>query len=88
MTIIIQPLFMSMNTDKLKQLCADRLTNLETQLAELLTYCEQLRLENQSLRAREIELPAERDGSIQRNEPAHSQTEAMRLESLENPDEQ
>lgn len=71
MSITIQPLFMSMNTDKLKQLCANRLATLETRLADLLAYCEQLRLENQSLHAREIELLAERDGSIQQKEQAH-----------------
>ena len=90
MSITIQPLFMSMNIDKLKQLCANRLATLETQLAALLAYCEQLRLENQSLHAREIELLAERDGLIQKNEQARSRIEAMvmRLKSLENSNEQ
>jgi len=90
MTITIQPLFTSMNIDKLKQLCANHLTSLETRLAALLAYCEQLRLENQSLRAREIELLAERDGSIQQNEQARTRIDAMvmPLQGLEDTHEQ
>jgi cell division protein ZapB len=79
-----------MNTDKLKQLCANHLTSLETGLADLLAHCEQLRLENQSLRAREQELLAERDSLIQKNEQARTRIEAMvmRLKGLGDPNEQ
>ncbi len=90
MTITIQPLLTSMNIDKLKQLCANHLATLDTRLAALLAYCEQLRLENQSLHAREHELLAERDGLIQNNEQARTRIDAMvmRLKNLENSNEQ
>lgn len=90
MTITIQPLFTSMNTDNLKQLCANHLTSLETRLTDLLAHCEQLRLENQSLRSREQELLAERDSLIQKNEQARTRIEAMvmRLKGLGDPNEQ
>ena len=79
-----------MNTDKLQQLCATHLANLETQLADLLAYCEQLRLENQSLRAREQALLDERNSLIQKNEQARTRIEAMvmRLKGLGDPHEQ
>ena len=90
MTITIQPLFTSMNTDKLKQICANHLTNLESRLTDLLAHCEQLRLENQSLRAREQALLDERNSLIQKNEQARTRIEAMvmRLKGLGDPNEQ
>lgn len=61
------------------------LTQLEEKLDRLIQLCEQLQLENQSLREREGNLLRERSKLVEKNETARSKVEAMitRLKNLE-----
>ena len=74
-----------MKIKTLKQLTADHVAVLEARLVALLSHCEQLGSENQSLRSRQAELLAEREELLQKNEQARMRIDAMvmRLKGLE-----
>ena len=66
---------------------AIQLEALSGQLSELVTLCETLRVENQTLKTKQESLMNERATLIEKNELAKSKVEAMimRLKSLEAP---
>ena len=66
---------------------AIQLEALSGQLSELVTLCEILRVENQTLKTKQESLMNERATLIEKNELAKSKVEAMimRLKSLEAP---
>lgn len=61
------------------------LRQLEDKIDRLISVCEQLQAENQSLREREATLLKERSQLVEKNETARSRVEAMitRLKNLE-----
>lgn len=61
------------------------LRQLEDKIDRLISVCEQLQAENQSLREREAALLKERSHLVEKNETARSRVEAMitRLKNLE-----
>jgi len=63
----------------------EEMEQVESQLNELITLCQRLRLENRSLREQQVSLVEERARLIEKNELARTKVEQMivRLKSLE-----
>ncbi len=71
--------------DNNKNITKDQIAELEAKLSELIDMADQLKVENQSLRAQQSNLVAEKSRLIEKNELARTKVEAIitRLKSLE-----
>ena len=71
--------------DNNKNITRDHIAELEAKLSELIDMADQLKVENQSLRAQQSNLVAEKSRLIEKNELARTKVEAIitRLKSLE-----
>ena len=71
--------------DNNKNITKDQIAELEAKLSELIDMADQLKVENQSLRAQQSNLVAEKSRLIEKNEIARTKVEAIitRLKSLE-----
>ncbi len=71
--------------DKNNKITQDHVAELEAKLSELIDMTDQLKVENQSLRAQQGNLVAEKSRLIEKNELARTRVEAIitRLKSLE-----
>jgi cell division protein ZapB len=85
----LQPILITMNTStksaEFTQQFERELHYLEDKLNDLLTVCDKLREENDSLKKRQDSLVNERAGLLQKNEQVRNRVEAMinRLKGME-----